>query len=279
MRQRAWRTVMRHYLREIASQMLPLSRSIPGNWSTTLMSAALGSTHPTMVAMQRVDLRSHHLRNNSVSKPITPLQLRFPLFYLVSYPPSQILWEERHLFLPLQFVSEYYHHVRVLSVQLRQLCNRLPRLLDVAVHILRNQTNTGVVGVAVVTHIPCEQDEAVRRDSGEASSVSRHVSRGIHEVERAVAVKVHRAIKRRKGGYDVVSRKVDERDVSVEWETLEGALGVGRVRVLENGFSPRADNDLGGGKRCRVAQMVPVDMTAKMISIKAIFETRALALK
>ena len=176
-------------------------------------------------------------------------------------------------------MSEYYHHVRVLSVQLRQLCNRLPRLLDVAVHILRNQTNTGVVGVAVMAHIPCEQDEAVRRDSGEACSVSRHVSWGVDEVERTVAVKVHRAVKRRKGGYDVVSRKVDERDVSVEWETLEGALGVGRVRVLENGFSPRTDNDLGGGERCRVAQMVPVDMTAKVISIKAIFETRALALK
>lgn len=176
-------------------------------------------------------------------------------------------------------MGKYHRYVRVLSVQLRQLCNRLPRLLDVAVHVLRNQTNTGVVGVAVMAHIPCEQDEAVWRDSGETCRVSRHVSRGVDEVERAVAVKVHRAVKRCKGGYDVVSRKVDESDDSVEWETLEGAFGVGWVRVLENGFGGRADNDLGGGERGWVAQMIPVDMTAMVVSIKPIFETRAPALK
>lgn len=109
--------------------------------------------------------------------------------------------------------------------------------------------------------------------------MTRHVSRGIHEVERAVAVKVHRAVKCRKGGYDVVSGEVDERDDSVEWETLEGAFGVGWVRVLENSFGGRADNDLGGGERGWVAQMIPVDMTARVVSIKAIFETRAPALK
>lgn len=129
--------------------------------------------------------------------------------------------------------------------------------------LLAELAHAGRVAQAVVARISREEHEAVRGDARERGDVSRHMSRRVDEVQRAVVEQVDGAVERRERGDNPVrggGREVDEGDAAVGREDGDSAVRVDWVGVLEQRLALCAKDELRGGKRRGVACVVPVQV-------------------